>query len=145
MNALQTPPSARRRSPGRRGLTLVEVLVAVVILSLALLAFLSVTQASSQAAGDGNEFTLASQAAADQIAQAQGLGYSGLTNGTAASAISGLSGGQMTVTVGPLDGNTANAGVKQVDVTVSWTPRKVNSSTQTTSIRQTTLISDRRR
>ncbi len=145
MNAFQITPSARRISPGQCGLTLVEVLVAVVILSLALLAFLTVMQASSQAVSDGNEFTLASQAAADQIAQSQGQGYSGLTSGTTTATVPGLSNSQMVVTVGPLDGNAANGSIKQVDIAVSWSPRKAGVSALTTSIKQTILISDRRR
>ncbi len=142
--SLQRTFPARRKTPGRRGLTLVEVLVAIVILSFALLAYLTVTQASNAALSDGSEFTLASQAATDQIAQERGLDYRGLTSGTTTSSVSGLTGGMLTMTVGPLDGNSANAGIKQIDVTVTWSPRKVGSSAPTTSIKQTALISDRK-
>lgn len=128
--------------PGQRGLTLVEVLVALVILSFALLAYLTVVQASNAGLSDGSEFTLASQAAGSQIAQDQGLGYSGLTNGTTTTAVSGLAGGQMTVIIGPLDGNSANVGIKQIDITVTWSPRKTGQASATTSLRETTLISN---
>lgn len=134
---------ARKTAPCRQGLTLVEVLVAMVILSLALLTYLTVTQVSDAGLSDGNEFTLASQAAGDQIAQAQGSGYSGLTNGTTTTTVPGLSGGQMTAVVGPLDGTAANIGIRQVSITVTWLPRKAPKSLQTTSLTETTLISNR--
>jgi type II secretory pathway pseudopilin PulG len=124
-------------------MTLVEVLVAMVILSFALLAYLTVIQASDAGLSDGNEFTLASQAAGDQIAQDQGLGYSGLTNGTTTTSVPGLSGGQMTAVIGPLDGNSANVGITQIDITVTWSPRKSGKVPQTTSLQETTLVSNR--
>ncbi len=119
------------------------MLVAVVILSFALLAYLTVIQVSNAGLSDGNEFTLASQAAGDQIAQDQGLGYSGLTSGTTTTSIPGLSGGQMTIVIGPLDGNSANVGITQIDITVTWSPRKAGNIPQTTSLKETTLISNR--
>lgn len=140
-----SPPTspARRPTLGQRGLTLVEVLVAIVILSFALLAYLTITQASDAAISDGNEFTVASQAAGGQIAQDQGLGYSNLTYGTTTTTVPGLSNGQMTVAIGPLDGNAANIGIKQIDITVAWSPRKAGASAAATSLRETTLVSNR--
>lgn len=123
-------------------MTLVEVLVAVVILSLALLTYLTVIQVSDAGLSDGNEFTLASQAAGDQIALDQGLGYTGLTSGTTTTAVPGLSKGQMTTVVGPLDGSSANIGILQVDVTVTWSPRKAGKVPLTTSLKETTLITN---
>lgn len=121
-------------------MTLVEVLVAVVILSFALLAYLTIVRASDAGLSDGNEFTVASQAAGNLIAQDQGLGYSALTNGTTTTAVAGLSGGQMTAVIGPLDGNSANVGIKQIDVTVTWSPRKAGRVPETFSLEETTLI-----
>ena len=140
--SLQRIFPARRKTPGRRGLTLVEVLIAVVILSFALLAYLTVIQASGGAISDGNEFTLASQAAVNQIAQDQGLGYAGLTAGTTTTSVPGLLGGQMTVKIGPMGGNAANVGIEEIDVRVTWSPRKVGKLSQTTSLMQSALISE---
>jgi len=134
---------ARRIATGQRGLTLVEVLVAIVILSFALLAYLTITQASDAALSDGNEFTIASQAAGNQIAQDQGLGYSALTYGTTTTAVPGLTNGQMTSVIGPLDSSSANVGITQVDITISWSPRKAGNTSLATSLRETTLISNR--
>lgn len=136
--------SGQRGLPyGQRGLTLVEVLIAVVILSLALLAYLTVTQAANGALADGSEFTLASQAAGDKVAQCQGLGYASLTNGTTTGSVSGLTGGQISTVIGSLDGDATNVGMKQVDVTVSWTSRKSGSLALASSFKETALISDR--
>jgi type II secretory pathway pseudopilin PulG len=124
-------------------MTLVEVLVAMVILSFALLAYLTVTQVSDAALRDGSEFSIASQAVGNQIAQDQGLGYSGLTNGTTTTTVAGLSGGSMTVVIGALDGSSANIGIKQIDITLTWSPRKAGKLSQTTSLRETTLVCNR--
>lgn len=139
--AQQTFP-ARRTIPGRRGVTLVELLVAVVILSLALLTYLTVTQVSDAGLSDGNEFSLATQAAGDQLSKDQGLGYTGLTPGTTTTTVPGLSGGQLTAMIGPLDGSSANIGILQVDVTVTWSPRKAGKVPLTTSLKETTLITN---
>lgn len=144
MKLLSCTPLARRRLlPGRRGLTLVEVLVAVTILSLALLAYLSVIQTSHEAMTDADEFTVAAQAVGNQITQMQGQGYGALTNGTTNYTVLGLPQSTMAVKIGPLDGNAANTNIKQVDITLTWTPRKAGSKAVTATLLQSTLICNR--
>ena len=48
----------------------------------------------------------------------------------------------MTVVIGPLDGNAANVGLTQIAITVTWSPRKAGNSSQTTSLQETTLVSN---
>jgi Tfp pilus assembly protein PilV len=103
-------------------LSLVEVLIAVTILSIALLAFVAASVASRGAVDRGNYATLAAQAAGDMLADLQGQGYTYLvTNaGTTNYTVAGLPQGAMSVKIGPLDANVANTNVEQIDVTVTW-------------------------
>ena len=133
-----------RFSPCQRGLTLVEVLVAVTILSLALMTYLSVLQTSHDAVNDGDEFTVAAQAIDNQIAQLQGLGYSGVSSsdGITNYTVPRLKNSAMTVTVGPLGGNASNTNIVEVDVKLTWTPRKVGSKAITSTVTQSVLMSN---
>ncbi len=129
---------------GRIGLTLVEVLVAVTILSLALLAYINVAFASRVTVDKGSYFTLAAQAAGDRLADLRGGGYAGLADGTTSYTVSGLPQGQMTVTIGPLEGNPNNQNIKQVDVTVSWSAGSNAAPQSAGSVHYTSLVSIRK-
>ena len=72
--------SAIRRPLPKRAFSLIEVLVAVTILSVALLAYVSATSGARNAIDRGNFFVLASEAAAAKIADLQGGGYTSLVN-----------------------------------------------------------------
>jgi hypothetical protein len=85
--------------------------------------------------------TLATAAVQAQIAQAQSLGYANLTNGTTTSSVSGLPSGQMTVTIGPLDGSAANTLITQVDVVVTWTSNANEAKSNSGQVKATTLVS----
>lgn len=130
-------------SANRRGMTLVEILVAVAILSLALLVFLTLSLAARAATDKGHLETVATQAAGDKIAAMQAQGFGSLTNGTTTAHVSGLPQGLMTITVAPLDGNASNAAIKQVDVSVAWGPSADRIAQSAGHVRQSVLISDR--
>ncbi len=120
-----------------------EVLVAVTVLSVALLAYVSASLASRAAVDKGDYFTLAAQAAGDKIADLQGTGYAGLVDGTTTYAVAGLPQGQMTVVIGPLDGDPANTNIKQIDVTVVWNAASSRTPQTAGSVRLSGLISNR--
>ena len=147
---MAVPPSlcnhaARRLTPsGRHGLTLVEVLVAMTILAMALLAFITLAFASRATVDKGNYFTIAAQVAGDKLADVQGMGFSGLTDGTTNYTVSGLPQGQMTVVVGPLDGNLLNTNIKQVDVTVTWSAGGKAEPQTAGNVHDTILVSNRK-
>lgn len=127
----------------RRGMTLIEILVAVAILSLALLAFLTVALAARGAVDKGRFESAATQAAGDKLAAWQAQGFESLTDGTTTAQVAGLPQGTMTVTIGPLDGAAGNADIKQVDVVVAWS-RSADGLPQTAGqVRQSALISRR--
>ena len=121
-----------------------EVLVAMVILSIALLAYVTVAVASRSAMDKGADYALAAQVAGDKIADLQGTGYGSLVNGTTTSAVARLSGGQMTVVIGPLDGNAGNTNITQLDVTVTWSAVSTQNPSGAGSLHYSTLISNRR-
>jgi len=120
------------------------VLVAMVILSIALLAYVTVAVASRSAMDKGADYALAAQVAGDKIADLQGTGYGSLVNGTTTSAVARLSGGQMTVVIGPLDGNAGNTNITQLDVTVTWSAVSTQNPSGAGSLHYSTLISNRR-
>jgi prepilin-type N-terminal cleavage/methylation domain-containing protein len=122
------------------GMTLVEVLVAITLLSITLLTYLSVMKGANQAGQKGSYTAIATRAAADQIALAQGTNVSLLVNGTKTYTVAGLPGGTMTVTIGPLAGNPANQYIKQIDITVTWSGPTTTANTNG-SITISTLVS----
>ena len=132
--------SARRhRLPGRNGLSLVELLVAITILALGLAAYLKLSLASRVAVDKGSYYSLASATAANQLANYQGQGYAALpAPGTMSGFLTVLPNGQETITVGPLDGNAANTNIKEVDITISW---GYGLSAQAGSVKQSLLVS----
>ena len=146
MKPLLSKTLARRSSPGHFGLTLVEVLIAVTILSLALLAYLNAAVASRAALDKGNFYTIAAQIAGDKITECQNLGYANLVDGTTTYTISGqgMRQGRMTVVIGPLDGNALNTRIKQVDVTVSWAAASSQTPQTAGRAKQSTLICQRK-
>jgi prepilin-type N-terminal cleavage/methylation domain-containing protein len=101
------------------GMTLVEVLVALMILSIALIVFLTVLPGVSQGSQKGSYIAIATRAAADQITLAQTTNTSLLNLGTNTYTVAGLPSGSMTVTIGG-DLTANNASLKEVDVTVTW-------------------------
>lgn len=123
------------------GFTLVEVLVAMVICLVALTVATDVIVAAQTSVKKGNYYNLASKAAADQISVCEAAGYSSLTNSTTTSSISSLPNGSMSVTIGPLDGNSSNTHIKQIDIVVTWSVSS-GPSNLGGQVKMSTLISD---
>lgn len=109
-------------------MTLVEVLIAMTILSAALMLFVDVLAQGNTVSRKADAEQIATQAALDQMTTFQQNVYSNLTTDSqTTTAVSGLSGGQMTVKIGALDGNSTNTNIRQVDITVSWTSSAATS------------------
>ena len=131
---------ASSRTRRTRGMTLVEILIAMVILSIGLLAMISVISAAQQSADKSNYDMIALQAAENEIADDEAGGYSANTYGTTVTPVPNLPHGQMTVVTGPLDGDAANDNIVQIDVTVTWDGGSGPNSTGG-NISMSTLIS----
>ncbi len=134
------PFSARRAyASGRKGLSIVELLVAVTILAVGLAAYIKLSLASRVTVDKGQYYSIASVTAANALSNYQSLGYSGLpVNGTTVSGMNVVPNGQQTVVIGPLDGNAANTNIKQIDITISW---GYGLSSQAGSVTQSLLVS----
>ena len=135
-------PAVRRGATSRHGLTLVELLVAIVILTIALAAYLNVALASRASVDKGQYLTMASQLAGDRLADYQGLGYSSLpAYGTYNYTLSNLPNGTMSVVIGYMNGNSANANITQIDVTVTWGLTNSKLPQEAGSVKQSLLVS----
>ena len=137
-------PSTKRSPLHKQAFSLIEVLIAVTLLSVALLAYVSAISVARNAVDRGNFFMLASEAAATKIADLQGGGYVSLVNNTTNYTVSKLPGGKMAVTVGYLDGLSANGYIRQIDVVVTWTAGTGQTAQAGGSIKQSVLIAQRR-
>lgn len=102
-------------------MTLVEVLLAMVILSSALMLYVDVLARGNTVSRKADAEQIATQVAMDKMTSLQQNAYSNLTTDSqTTTAVSGLPGGQMTVKIGALDGNAANTNIRQIDITVTW-------------------------
>ena len=139
---------AIRNARLKRAFTLIEVLVAGVILSIALLAFVSATAASRNAVDRGNHYAVAAAAIAAKYADLQGGGYVGFGGhgSTTTYTVSNLPKGSMTVWVTYLDNSGWNSGMPiwQIDITVSWSAGGGQGLQSGGSIHQSTYITQRR-
>jgi hypothetical protein len=123
-------------------MSLVEVLAAVTILSLALLVFVTVSQSSRALTDKGDATTRAAQSADDMINTLTSQGYSSLSSGTTTYTVSNLRNGLMNVVIGPLDGIKANKNIIEIDVTVTWGAYSSATPQSAGNITRSTLISD---
>ena len=131
-------------------MTLIEVLVAMTILSIGLLAMTDVIAASQTAATKSKYDAIALQAAQNEVANDEATGYNDLTAGTTVTiaatgvtnALTGMPpGSTMTVVIGPLDGDSDNDSIMQVDVTITWGGGSGQAATGG-NLAMSTLVSD---
>jgi len=122
-------------------MTLVEVLIAMVILSIGLLVMIDVIAAAQHSADKSNYDMIALQAAENEIQDDEAGGYSANSYNTQVTPVANLPNGQMTVVTGPLDGDSTNDDIVQIDVTVTWDGGNGPNSTGG-NISMSTLISN---
>ena len=140
--------------PKTTGLTLIEVLMAMVILSVALLAGSTMIVASHTATIKGNIYTIASKAAADTIAGYEANGYSSLTDGTIGPTVYTAPAGEeqvppginmmVTTTIGPIGPPvfpSSATNIKEVDVNVTWNSGSSAYANLAGQVKTSTLIS----
>ena len=123
-------------------MSLVEVLAAVTILSIALLVFVTASQSSRAINDKSDATTRAALAADDKIDTLVGQGYPTLTAGTTTYAVSNLRQGLIKVVIGSLDGSAANTNILQIDVTVTWGAYSSATPQSAGSITRSTLVSN---
>src|SRR2546421_4057232 len=103
-----------RRVPG--GFTLVDLLVAVSIMSVALIVFLSAALTARGVIDKAKNISVASQSAGSQAASSLG-GVATLATGSSIATVSGIPQGQITTTVSTYGGS---AYLKRADFSVTW-------------------------
>lgn len=112
-----------RKSRDNRGFTLLEILVAIVLLSIGLLAMASLTTGIMSGNLFSNQLTTATTLAQDKMEENRRLGYDGVAALTESyGSITGYTEYERVTTVASIDNPaTGNpAGMYMVTVTVSW-------------------------
>jgi prepilin-type N-terminal cleavage/methylation domain-containing protein len=110
-------------------MTLIELLVAMTILAIALIAYLDISGAASSANKKGDLYAIATRYANSQLETALADGVSLLTDGVVTSSISALPNGVMKVTTGAPAGVSSSTDIKEVDVTITWSETGTTAST----------------
>ena len=101
-------------------MTFVEVLVAIVILSIALLVFVDIAGTVGRANKKSDLYATATRYANSQLELVLAKGPSQLTDGVVTTTISELPNGAMVVTTGAPTGVASSTDIKEVDVAITW-------------------------
>ena len=104
----------------RTGFSVVEVLVAMTVLSICLLACVTTMQTTNGLVRRGDNTAIATRLAADMVANFQANNVSLLADGTTTQAISALPGGSAQTTIAPYNNDSAEHFMKQIQVTITW-------------------------
>ena len=131
--------------PKITGLTLIEVLIAMVILTIALLAGSTLIVASHTATIKGDLYNIANRSAADAIASYEANGYSSLPSSLSTQSVTYPLPGIMmttTTTIGTPQFSSSATNIKQIDVVVTWTSGSSASANLAGQIKASTLISN---
>ena len=121
----------------RPGFTLLELLIALSLFSIGMLTILEIFPVNRRFLTQSAQTTQASFLAQEEIESIRGLDYASLTVGTfepthtlGASTSDSLNTFSRQTTISYIDGNhqvtAINAGLKQVNVTVTWQERTIN-------------------
>ena len=133
----------------RRGMTLIEVLVAMVIMTVALIAGSTLIVASHTATIKADLYNVANAAAANALAGYEANGYAALPSTSPASSTIDTSGVTadkqlsmtMSTTIGAPAFNSLATNIKEIDITVSWNAGSSASADLAGQVKASTLIS----
>jgi Tfp pilus assembly protein PilV len=135
-------PNLRR--PRRAGTTLIETLIALIILSIALIVMLDVLHLGGRVSQKVHYEIIALQAANDRLEQYKRTLFPDLpTSLTLNLPVTGLPSGQMDVRIAGLSGGGNSANIREVEVTVTWAADANNISTGG-RVRLATMVSNKR-
>ncbi len=112
------PPNRLRFSFS--AMSLVEVLVAMTLLSIGLLAYFTATSSTDGLARRGDYTASATRIAADKIAGFQASNVSLLPNSTENQPLPDLPGGQAQTVIAPFNNDAGEHFIKQIRVTITW-------------------------
>ncbi|MDI6762088.1 MAG: prepilin-type N-terminal cleavage/methylation domain-containing protein [Thermodesulfobacteriota bacterium] len=110
-----------KNSLNSKGFTLIEVLVALVILAVSLLALAGMMTTTTKNNAFGGNLTEAATLAQDRLEELRVTDWDNIVNGSNASSIRGLNYNRTwTVVLGPSSPPSPNDNEKRVTVTVDW-------------------------
>lgn len=126
-------PEQRRpdRGVGRRGFTLIELMVAVLLIGVGLMGLAALSTTVTRANVHSSGLTTASALAQERIEQFRAEPYGSIVSGSDARAVDGV---QYTRTWG-VSADDPEPGLKTIVVTVAWTSRGLTHRTTLSTIR----------
>ncbi len=107
----------------RKGFTLIEVLVTMIILSISLLALAGLMARTTRANADGSHITEATTIAQDRLEQLRATRWEDITLGNILDQVTGSTG----VTYARNSNVVQNGNLRTVTITVNWTDRANHS------------------
>lgn len=107
----------------RKGFTLIEVLVTMIILSISLLALAGLMARTTRANADGSHITEATTIAQDRLEQLRATRWEDITLGDSLDQVTGSTG----VTYARNSNVIQNGNLRTVTITVNWTDRANHS------------------
>ncbi len=109
-----------RRAQNQRGFTLIEIMVAVTLLSVGLLGMAGLTVGIMRSNSLSNQVTTATALAQAKMEDIKRVGYSGVAEGKSTDDYNDISGYPLYKRVTDVDVESPDPGMKTVTITVSW-------------------------
>jgi len=109
-----------RRAQNQRGFTLIEIMVAVTLLSVGLLGMAGLTVGIMRSNSLSSQVTTATALAQAKMEDIKRVGYSGVAEGKSTDDYNDISGYPLYKRVTDVDVESPDPGMKTVTITVSW-------------------------
>lgn len=120
-----------RKLRNKKGFSLLEILVAITLLSIGLLGMASLTIGIIQGNTSGNRVTTATTLAQDKMEDIKRLGYGGTSAGTVTEDYNSITNYSSYKRVTVTTDGTPSTGMKSVNVTVYWDSDAYSATLQT--------------
>ena len=119
-NRVQHTQKSKHKRQTARGFTLVDMLVAMIIISLVFLVFCDLMVMSVRTNKKADLEFIATGVAENRLESIRQRSFGALVTDTTTETVTELPGGQMTVQISPVTGLVTNS-MRQVQVLVTWT------------------------
>jgi len=109
-----------RRAQNQRGFTLIEIMVAITLLSIGLLGMAGLTVGIMRGNALSSQVTTSTALAQDKMEDIKRVGYSGVAEGRSTEDYNDISGYPLYQRVTEVDVESPDPGMKTVTITVLW-------------------------